>query len=147
MPKKQTQYQKDLNGIYEHRKRWVGKAIQDKRYIRGKINKIIKDAIFPRNRGDVTTDPFVRAAVLHKTGGRCYLCWREYITDEALARAVPRLYFFQLQIDHIVPLSKGGPNAISNYMPACSRCNNLKSNLSMDEAQARIARDMKRKGY
>ena len=33
-----------------------------------------------------------------------------------------------LTTDHIIPLSKGGTNYISNIIPACSRCNTLKNN-------------------
>lgn len=147
MPKRLTDYQKSLDEIYEHRKKWLGRPVRDKRYIRGTINKMVKDAIFPRDTGDMTTDPLVRERVLLKTGGHCYLCWREYTKDLELALRVPKRYFNKMQVDHIVPVSKGGPNALSNYMPACARCNNLKSNLGMREAQDRIARDMKKKGF
>jgi 5-methylcytosine-specific restriction endonuclease McrA len=32
----------------------------------------------------------------------------------------------KLTVDHIIPLSKGGRDAIGNVLPACSRCNNMK---------------------
>jgi 5-methylcytosine-specific restriction endonuclease McrA len=32
-----------------------------------------------------------------------------------------------LTVDHITALSKGGPNTISNIVPACSRCNSSKN--------------------
>lgn len=147
LPDKLKRYLQKQKEIAEHRKRVLSKPVQDKRYIRGKINKIVKDAIFPRDTGDTTTDPMVRAAVLRKTGGICYICKRVFTYDTSLAAHVPHVYFSSLQIDHIVPLSKGGPNAISNYMPACSRCNRLKSNLDMQEALARIHRDIARRGY
>jgi hypothetical protein len=39
-----------------------------------------------------------------------------------------------LQVDHIVPFSKGGANCLSNYTIACRDCNSKKSNLSLSEA-------------
>lgn len=34
----------------------------------------------------------------------------------------------KLQIDHVVPVSKGGSDDISNLVAACPRCNRAKSN-------------------
>lgn len=45
--------------------------------------------------------------------------------------------------DHVVPLSRGGSNYISNILPACSACNNDKSDLTLDEwAASRIERGL-----
>lgn len=108
------------------RRKYLKGAIKNKRYIRGMIQSKINDNIRSRDTGMQTTDPKIRAAVLKKTGGTCYLCHRKYGTAQQEMYA-PNVYFSQLQIDHIVPFSKGGPNHIGNYMPACSRCNRLKS--------------------
>jgi HNH endonuclease len=53
----------------------------------------------------------MRAAVLVRDGGRCRKC----------RRAV------KLEIDHIVPVSKGGKTAESNLQTLCRRCNRAKS--------------------
>ena len=33
-----------------------------------------------------------------------------------------------IQADHVIPISKGGVHSIGNLVPACSRCNQSKSN-------------------
>ena len=49
-------------------------------------------------------------ALVEFYGGRCLRCGsREQIT-----------------VDHVVPLSLGGSNAISNIQPLCEACNGLK---------------------
>lgn len=122
----------------EHRKKWLDKPVRSKRYIRGIINNIIKEKINSRNTGERTTSPSVRLRALNKTGGKCYLCLRQYTQNTTKAVLLPRLYFSSLQIDHIMPFSKFGPNSISNYMPICSRCNNKKSDLSLAEFRAGV---------
>jgi len=37
------------------------------------------------------------------------------------------------QIDHVVPISKGGADAIFNLVPACPRCNNSKNDRLLEE--------------
>lgn len=42
-------------------------------------------------------------------------------------------------IDHVVPLSRGGPHEIGNLLPACARCNFSKGAKSLDEWLLRAA--------
>jgi CRISPR/Cas system Type II protein with McrA/HNH and RuvC-like nuclease domain len=119
-----------------HRKRWLSKAVPSKRYLRAKLGNIIQDRINSRNKNQQTTDPHVRAIVLRKTGGKCYLCMRQYTTNALLEKIMPHLFFTGLEIDHIVPFSKFGPNTISNYLPVCRTCNSRKSDLSLAEFRA-----------
>jgi hypothetical protein len=53
----------------------------------------------------------LRAAVLMRDGGRCRKCGRA----------------LNLEIDHIVPVSKGGKTQESNLQTLCRRCNRAKS--------------------
>jgi len=116
-----------------HRKKWLPAPVMNKRYISGIIRNTIKEHIHSRMTEDTTVDPLIRARVLAKTDGHCYICWRKWNPKKAIL--FPQLYFALYQVDHIVPFSKMGANAISNYMPICSRCNVLKTNLTLAEAR------------
>lgn len=43
-------------------------------------------------------------------GGRCHYCHE----------------FKPLTMDHVIPVSKGGPHTASNIVPACQPCNSRK---------------------
>lgn len=38
-----------------------------------------------------------------------------------------------LELDHVVPLSRGGKHAVENIVPACRACNTSKNNRTLDE--------------
>lgn len=39
----------------------------------------------------------------------------------------------RLDPDHVIPLSQGGPNVLTNLLPSCAACNTDKQALSLDE--------------
>ena len=43
-----------------------------------------------------------------------------------------------LQVDHRIPLSRGGTNAIDNVLPACRTCNTQKGQMTETEFRARL---------
>ena len=43
----------------------------------------------------------------------------------------------KVEVDHVIPLDRGGPHSIGNLAPACSRCNRSKSNLFITEWRKR----------
>lgn len=43
-----------------------------------------------------------------------------------------------LTIDHLIPVSKGGINEITNYIILCGSCNHLKDNLTLEEFTKKI---------
>lgn len=68
-----------------------------------------------------------------KQDGKCYICGRhtymdaEYRHDSSYAT-----------IDHVVPLSKGGKNDISNMAISCSVCNGLKGQFRFSEELRKV---------
>jgi hypothetical protein len=43
-------------------------------------------------------------------------------------------------VDHVIPRSKGGSNDNVNKVPACSPCNQMKSNMTLEEFTDRMKR-------
>ncbi len=74
-----------------------------------------------------------RLALLKKTGGMCYLCNRIYTPDKNVSRAAPQLFFSDLEIDHVVARSRGGPDYAANLLPACRACNRSKAAHSLGD--------------
>jgi len=60
----------------------------------------------------------VREYLLEKFGRRCVYCDRENVP---------------LEIDHVIPRSKGGGDRVSNLVIACHDCNQEKGNRSLEE--------------
>ncbi|WP_418672486.1 HNH endonuclease [Alistipes putredinis] len=88
---------------YEQERRKIEKEVwQEMR----KNNELDKFGVRP------TIPKSVVDAVYRKCGGKCAYCGSD----------------FDLQIDHIIPISKGGSSTIDNLQLLCSVCNNKKSN-------------------
>ena len=64
--------------------------------------------------------PTVRERVFRIYGRRCYYC--PATEEEAF-----------IEIDHIVPLARGGDNEFLNLLPACETCNRSKGIKTMGE--------------
>lgn len=74
-------------------------------------------------------NPAVRQKVWALTSGHCIYCNVELI----LTAETPEDWERVFNVDHIVPKSCGGPDHITNYVPACGRCNNDKRDLPVAE--------------
>ena len=62
--------------------------------------------------------------------GSCPGCGRNW---EEIPKRPDRRYRYVWTKDHIVPLSRGGSDDISNIRPLCYRCNFIKNNKSPDQ--------------
>lgn len=86
-------------------------AVTSKRIVNYSSDSFYKGVGF----GDLT---FFKEALIEKNGAYCEMCGQ---TD------VP------LQVDHIIPISKGGLNEISNMQLLCYECHMKKHNYYFDE--------------
>ena len=66
------------------------------------------------------SDPAVREAVLKLTDGKCAYC------GTLIAPGRGHNDVSNFVVEHVVPKSKGGPDNIVNFVPACRGCNNAK---------------------
>ena len=71
----------------------------------------------------------VRETVWAMTSGKCFYCEVDLIRCVGGEQDRSRCF----HIDHIVPKVSGGPDHISNYVPACERCNISKNAKSFVE--------------
>lgn len=58
---------------------------------------------------------------------------RDSFTCQYCGKSAPEVV---LHVDHIMPVSKGGDNEITNLITACQTCNQGKSNIELDDATA-----------
>ncbi len=64
-----------------------------------------------------------RKNILKRDGHKCAYCGRGDVT---------------LTIDHIIPKSRGGEDTWENLAAACTKCNNLKGDRSINEANMQL---------
>lgn len=61
-----------------------------------------------------------RQAVFDRMKGHCAYCGCEITISE-------------MQVDHVMPLRKGGLDTLENMLPACRSCNHYKSTLTVQQ--------------
>ena len=67
-----------------------------------------------------------RQKVYEKYSGRCAYCGREIKVKD-------------MQVDHFVPVRKGGETTYENLMPSCRTCNHYKRSESLENFRKMIA--------
>ena len=63
--------------------------------------------------------PAQRREIYGKTGGHCAYCGTT-------------LTFKEMQVDHVVPLRRGGSDTLDNMLPACRSCNRYKGSCTLE---------------
>ena len=71
-----------------------------------------------------------REILLETYGYKCAYCGCKLTIDNST-------------VDHIKPRIKGGTDAWENLLPACKHCNNLKTDLSIDDYKQSIINQIK----
>ena len=66
-----------------------------------------------------------REAVYERYHGHCAYCGKP-------------IRYKDMQVDHIIPRRKGGRDEMSNYNPACRRCNHYKDSLGLEQFRGLI---------
>lgn len=84
----------------------------------GKITEaMLYQKIKPNRKVDRTVSLKMRMSVLKRDGYRCVKCGASPKTDKSVA----------LEVDHIVPVSKGGTSVLDNLQTLCFNCNQGKT--------------------
>lgn len=67
----------------------------------------------------------LRHKIHEKYGGKCAYCGQP-------------IEYKDMQIDHLVPLYRGGKDSEDNYLPACRACNYYKHTLTVEDFRREI---------
>lgn len=70
---------------------------------------------------NTTVEHFTRAEIIARDDSTCYLCGKRCAPDE-------------IHLDHVIPLSKGGPHTRDNLRVACAPCNIRKADTLPSDA-------------
>lgn len=87
-----------------------------------RIRNILYNKSPAEKRSERTISFRVRYMVLNRDRYKCCACGASPSDDKRV----------KLEIDHIVPWSKGGDSALNNLQTLCSKCNNGKSDIMFD---------------
>ena len=140
-----TPYKKDKEEWNEELKCFVKEIYPAKELIDGKLGDlIIKQLNIGKNKkkfalldGDEIKISSDRLRLFKTKGIKCYKCgvegrWFYKVRNENDLNFHLELYtedMKQMTKDHILPLSKGGADHLSNLQPMCSDCNGEKGNI------------------
>lgn len=78
----------------------------------------------------VPSEKYTKDDILAAWGADCHLC------SKPIDLTAPRRSRYGLQLDHVMPISKGGPDTISNVKPAHAYCNQSKKDKVIPSAQS-----------
>ena len=64
------------------------------------------------------------------------LIWQKY--GKHCAYCGKTLKYEDMQIDHLIPVYKGGKDTFDNYMPVCRACNYYKSTFTLEDFREQL---------
>ena len=70
---------------------------------------------------------YTKDQILSTYGSLCHICKKEIDLQAPRNPKEGGNWHFGLQIDHLIPISKGGPDILDNVRPAHAQCNIRKS--------------------
>ena len=80
-----------------------------------RVHRHKREALQRNSEGSYTKKEWLD--LCKKYGNKCLRCKKE---------------FKKLTVDHVIPISMGGTNYITNIQPLCRRCNSIKNTKSTD---------------
>lgn len=80
-----------------------------------------------------------KSRVFEKTAGYCHLCNKKIARKNYGSHGSRGAW----EVDHSVPVSKGGKNHLNNYLAACISCNRAKGNNSTNKTRQQNGLDKK----
>ena len=116
-------YKKNSKRIYEHNRLWASKNPDKvKEYSRRMASK--RKAL-KKSNGHT---PYTDQQVLDTYGTDCHICFKPIDFDAPRQAYISKGWELGLQFDHLIPLSKGGPDTLENIRPSHAICNMKKRN-------------------
>ena len=90
----------------------------------GKLHNLVRSAVIKREKREVQRTmmtPELREVIIRRDNWTCRMCGNSVFKEPNLL----------LEVDHIIPLSKGGKTEPNNLQTLCWRCNRAKSDKIM----------------
>lgn len=99
------------------------------------LNVSTRSMLARAQRAGVAVEVVIREDVIEQTDGRCYLC------GVSIPRGMEPAHPLKFEVEHRVPLSKGGSHDLSNCYPAHRLCNAAKGTSHSLNGQREECRD------
>lgn len=116
---------RDYYRAHRREKPWIHRAAHKKHWETSEYRKVAKrmraKIQMARKRGALG-QPHAKDMIEHfkKLGNRCFYCPGPFE-----------------EVDHVIPIKRGGTNELSNLVPSCRRCNRLKSDRALTRSEMR----------
>ena len=121
--KNKNYYLKNKEKMSESNKRWKEQNPERNSELNRRKERVRRARKFENGQ-----ELYTESAILELYGTVCHLC--ELAIDMAAPRKVGTPgWELGLHVDHVIPLSKGGPDTLENVRPAHGKCNLQKQNM------------------